>query len=56
MRDDGLIRLSCTECGGNFLVAEAKGVNQCALCKIHALSDGIIIPYDEYIKESMEWY
>jgi len=56
MRDDGLIRLACHECGGNFLVAEADKVNKCAICKVIALSDGTIVPYDEYMKESMEWY
>ena len=55
MRDDGLTRLICTECAETFLVVETK-VDKCPYCKIHTMSEGVFIPFDEYLKESVEWY
>ena len=46
----------CQECAGRFLVIDTLNIHACPHCKIYSNSKTTFIPFEDYLKESREWY
>lgn len=55
--EDGLTRLICNECAKSFLVSDVGEVFKCPYCHIiSGKPTETFVPFNEYLRDSREWY